>query len=201
MIIEDTAIIHKRGNDCAELHPEEYKIKLNLDHENIGIGMSGGLDSSMLLWMLAHHINENDLDITIFVWTCIHQEKPWQHIYTKKVIEFVKSEFPNVKFGEHMIRTTSAIDYIDNGTRLSWDMVAKHKITALFNGVTTNPPEEIGKPVWKKRWERRAERRDNSNVQWWIDERSESKCGTHTEYLPFIHTDKRVVLALLTLAH
>ena len=195
MIIEDRAVIHRRGNDCAELHPEEYQIKLNLDHENIGIGMSGGLDSSMLLWMLAHHINENDLDITIFVWTCIHQEKPWQHIYTKKVIEFVKSEFPDVKFGEHMIRTTSAIDYIDNGTRLSWDMVEKHKITALFNGVTTNPPEEIGKPVWKKRWERRAERRDNSNVQWWIDERAESKCNNHTEYLPFIHTDKRVVLA------
>ena len=195
MIIEDRAVIHRRGNDCAELHPEEYKIKLNLDHENIGIGMSGGLDSSMLLWMLAHHINENDLDITIFVWTCIHQEKPWQHIYTKKVIEFVKSEFPDVKFGEHMIRTTSAIDYIDNGTRLSWDMVEKHKITALFNGVTTNPPEEIGKTVWKKRWERRAERRDNSNVQWWIDERAESKCNNHTEYLPFIHTDKRVVLA------
>jgi tRNA(Ile)-lysidine synthase TilS/MesJ len=113
MIIEDRAVIHRRGNDCAELHPEEYKIKLNLDHENIGIGMSGGLDSSMLLWMLAHHINENDLDITIFVWTCIHQEKPWQHIYTKKVIEFVKSEFPDVKFGEHMIRMTNAKDYIE----------------------------------------------------------------------------------------
>jgi len=201
MIIKDTAIVYKRGNDCEETHPEEYKVTLPFEskewgfHSNIGIGMSGGMDSSILLWMLAHHINENNLDVTIYIWSCIHEEKPWQHHHAKKVVAFVKEEFPNVKFGEHMIRPTIAKDYIDNGTRLSWDMVKKYNITALFNGVTTNPPNEIGEPVWKKRWPRRAETRDYENRQWWIDERSESKCNAHTEYLPFVHTDKRIVLA------
>ena len=201
MIIEDTAIVYRRGNNAEEAHPEEYKITLPFEskdwgfHKNVGIGMSGGLDSSILLWLLAHHINENDLDITIYVWSCCHEEKPWQHIYAAKAREFVMNAFPNVKFGEHMVRMTTAKDYIDNGTRLSWDMVAKYNITALFNGVTVNPPEEIGAPVWKKRWQRRAERRDWSNRQWWLDERAECKCDHHTEYLPFIHSDKRLVLA------
>jgi|TARA_B110000908_G_scaffold172412_1_gene239637 7-cyano-7-deazaguanine synthase in queuosine biosynthesis len=195
MIIEDTAIIYKRGNDCAEVHPEEYKIALNLNHTNIGIGMSGGLDSSMLLWLLAHHIDENDLDITIHQWTCIHEEKPWQHIHAAKAIDFVKQAFPNVKFGEHMIRMTNAKDYIDNGTKTSWNLVDKHNITALFNGVTVNPTDEIGEPVWKERWKRRATTRDWENRQWWIDNRSADVCTKHTEYLPFIHSDKRVILA------
>ena len=182
MIIEDRAIVYRRGNNAEEAHPEEYKITLPFEskdwgfHKNIGIGMSGGMDSSILLWLLAHHINENDLDITIYVWSCCHEEKPWQHIYAAKAREFVMNAFPNVKFGEHMVRMTTAKDYIDNGTRLSWDMVAKHNITALFNGVTVNPPEEIGAPLWRKRWKRRAERRDWDNRQWWIDERSECRC-------------------------
>lgn len=201
MIIEDTAIVYRRGNNAEEAHPEEYKITLPFEskdwgfHKNIGIGMSGGLDSSLLLWLLAHHINENDLDTTIYVWSCCHEEKPWQHIYAAKAREFVMNAFPNVKFGEHMVRMTTAKDYIDNGTRLSWDMVAKYNITALFNGVTVNPPEEIGAPLWRQRWKRRAERRDWDNRQWWIDERSACKCDHHTEYLPFIHSDKRLVLA------
>ena len=201
MIIEDTAIVYRRGNNAEEAHPEEYKVTLPFEskdwgfHKNIGIGMSGGLDSSLLLWMLAHHIDENELDVTIYIWSCIHEEKPWQHIHAKKAIAFVKEEFPNVKFGEHVTEMTTAKDYIDNGTRVSWDLVAKHNITALFNGVTVNPPEEIGEKVWKKRWQRRAERRDWDNRQWWIEERSECRCDAHTEYLPFVHTDKRLVLA------
>tara|TARA_B110001454_G_scaffold88578_2_gene84745 strand:+ start:1270 stop:2073 length:804 start_codon:yes stop_codon:yes gene_type:complete len=201
MIIEDTAIVYKRGNDCEEVHPEEYKITLPFEsedwgfHKNIGIGMSGGMDSSILLWLLAYHIDKNNLDVTIYIWSCIHEEKPWQHHHAKKALAFVKEEFPNVKFGEHMIRPTNAKDYIDNGTRLSWEMVRKYNITALFNGVTVNPPAEIGEPVWRKRWSRRAERRDWTNRQWWLDERAVSKCDHHTEYLPFIHADKRIVLA------
>ena len=195
MIIKDTALVYRRAELCEELRDEKYEIEFDLSHKNIGIGMSGGMDSSLLLWLLAHHIDKNDLDITIYIWSCIHEEKPWQHIYAAKAREFVMNAFPNVKFGEHMVRMTTAKDYIDNGTRLSWDMVAKYNITALFNGVTVNPPEEIGAPVWKKRWQRRAERRDWSNRQWWLDERAECKCDHHTEYLPFIHSDKRLVLA------
>ena len=106
MIINDKAIIYGREDKFDEIHPENYEIQLNLNHKDIAIGMSGGMDSSMLLWLLAYHIDKNDLDITIHQWTCIHEEKPVQHIGSKKAIAFVKEAFPNVKFGEHMIKMT-----------------------------------------------------------------------------------------------
>ena len=90
MIIEDTAVVYRRGNNAEEAHPEEYKVTLPFEskdwgfHKNIGIGMSGGLDSSLLLWMLAHHIDENELDVTIYIWSCIHEGGHAVHsFYTK----------------------------------------------------------------------------------------------------------------------
>lgn len=200
MIITDTAIIRGRADRVDEIHPEDYTVQLNLDHTNIGVGMSGGMDSSLLLWLLAHHINENNLDTTIHQWTCVHEEKPSQHIHSKKAIEFVKQSFPNVKFGEHMIKMTDAKDYIDNGSKLAWELIKKHNITALFNGVTINPDEEIGKAVWKNIWKDRAPKRDWIHREEWLKKQEEElklrqDNSTYHEYRPFIHYDKRIVLA------
>ena len=194
MIITDTAIVRGRETKMDEIHPEDYTIHINLDHKHIGVGMSGGMDSSMLLWLLAHHIDENNLDITIHQWTCIHEEKPVQHIGAKKAVAFVKQEFPNVKFGEHMIKITDASNYIDNGSKLSWELIDKHGITALFNGVTVNPDEEIGKPVWKNIWEYRAPTRDWIHREEWLKKQDQDN-GRYREYRPFVHHDKRIVLA------
>jgi hypothetical protein len=196
MIIKDTALVYRRAELCNELRDDKYEIELDLNHKKIGIGMSGGMDSSILLWLLAHHISEHELDVTIYIWTCIHEEKPGQSVHAKKVVEFVKAEFPNVKFGEHMLRPTTAKDYIANGTKLAYDLVYKHGITALYNGVTLNPPNEIGEAVWKHKWETRAETRNWETRQKWIDENPvHNDEPPHTEYRPFIHADKRVVLA------
>ena len=62
MIIKDKAIIHKRAELCEEIRDDKYEIEIDLNHKDIGIGMSGGMDSSLLLWLLAHHISENELD-------------------------------------------------------------------------------------------------------------------------------------------
>mgnify|MGYP003995576733 CR=1 FL=1 len=85
MIIEDNVIVHRRGNDADQEHPEEYKIKLNLGHENIGLGMSGGLDSSILLWLLAHHINENKLDTTIHIWSIENKKNFHVNSFNKSI--------------------------------------------------------------------------------------------------------------------
>ena len=200
MIIEDEAIVYKRGGDNEIRHPEEYKISLDLGHKNIAIGMSGGMDSAMLLWLLAHHINENQLDCTIHQWTCSLDERPFQYVHAKKVVQFVKDCFPDVKFGEHRHMPTRARDYIKNGTLLSWRLCADHEITATFNGVTKNPSEAEGK-YWGETWPKRAPTRDidtdwtkqaAEEVKGWPDQDNKQ---THWEYLPFIHTDKRVVLA------
>lgn len=196
MIIKDTALVYRRAELCEELRDEKYEIEFDLSHKNIGIGMSGGMDSSLLLWLLAHHISENELDVTIYIWTCIHEEKPGQAIHAKKAVAFVKEEFPNVKFGEHMVRTTTAKDYIANGTKLAYELVRKYGITALYNGVTLNPPNEIGEAVWKHKWETRAMSRNWETRQKWIDSNPQHvDKPSHIEYRPFIHSDKRIVLA------
>jgi len=196
MIIKDKAIIHKRGEFCEEIRDDSYEVELDLNHKHIGIGMSGGMDSSLLLWLLAHHISENGLDTTIYIWTCIHEEKPGQAVHSKKVVEFVKKEFPNVNFGEHMTRVTTAKDYIANGTKLAYELVEKYGITALYNGVTLNPPNEIGEAVWKHKWETRAPTRNWETRQKWVDINPiQIDEPPHTEYRPFIHSDKRTVLA------
>jgi hypothetical protein len=196
MIIKDKAIIHKRGEFCEEIRDDSYEIELDLNHKHIGIGMSGGMDSSLLLWLLAHHISENKLDTTIHIWTCIHEEKPGQAVHSKKVVEFVKKEFSNVNFGEHMTRVTTAKDYIANGTILAYDLVEKYGITALYNGVTLNPPNEIGEAVWKHKWETRVGTRNWETRQKWVDINPiKIDNPPHTEYRPFIHSDKRIVLA------
>ena len=196
MIIKDTALVYRRAELCEELRDDKYEIELDLGHKKIGIGMSGGMDSSILLWLLAYHISKNELDVTIYIWTCIHEEKPGQAVHAKKAIEFVKEEFPNVKFGEHMVKSTTAKDYIANGTKLAYELVYKHGITALYNGVTLNPPNEIGEAVWKHKWETRAETRNWETRQKWIDENPVyNDEPPHTEYRPFIHSDKRIVLA------
>jgi len=196
MIIKDTALVYRRAELCEELRDGKYEIELDLGHKKIGIGMSGGMDSSILLWLLAHHISENELDVTIYIWTCVHEEKPGQAVHAKKAIEFVKEEFPNVKFGEHMVKSTTAKDYIANGTKLAYKLVYKYGITALYNGVTLNPPNEIGEAVWKHKWETRALTRNWETRQKWIDLNPQHVDNPpHTEYRPFIHSDKRVVLA------
>jgi len=194
MIIKDTALVYRRAELCEELRDDKYEIELDLGHKKIGIGMSGGMDSSILLWLLAHHISENELDVTIYIWTCVHEEKPGQAVHAKKAIEFVKEEFPNVKFGEHMVKSTTAKDYIANGTKLAYELVYKHGITALYNGVTLNPPNEIGEAVWKHKWKTRALTR-NWESRGSILQKSILGEPPHTEYRPFIHSDKRVVLA------
>jgi len=69
-------------------------------------------------------------------------------------------------------------------------------VTALYNGVTLNPPDDIGAAVWKHKWKTRAGSRNWETRQKWMDSTPRHKdTPPHTEYLPFIHADKRIVLA------
>ena len=167
MIINDKSIIYNKDEVV-----DEWNIELNLGYDHALVGMSGGMDSSILFWMLAHHINENNLNTTLHAYTCIHEERPWQHVHAKKVIEYVKKEFPNVKFGVHKVATTPGNDYIDQGTKLQWatsyELAQSDGGTvATYNGVTLNPPEELGKYIWEHAWPRRATMRDEDTIAKW----------------------------------
>ena len=166
MIINDKSIIYDK-----DVLKDEWNITLNLGYDHALVGMSGGMDSSILFWMLAHHINENNLNTTLHAYTCIHEERPWQHIHAKKVIEYVQSEFPNVKFGVHKVSTTPAKDYVEAGTSLQWktscELAKEGGTVATYSGVTLNPSDELGKPIWKDAWDNRATNRDADTIADW----------------------------------
>ena len=165
MIINDKSIIYNKDEVV-----DEWNIKLNLGYDHALVGMSGGMDSSILFWMLAL-INENNLNTTLHAYTCIHEERPWQHVHAKKVIEYVQSEFPNVKFGVHKVSTTPAKDYVEAGTSLQWktscELAKEGGTVATYSGVTLNPSDELGKPIWKDAWGRRATMRDEDTIAKW----------------------------------
>ena len=58
MIINDKSIIYN-GDKIVD----EWNITLNLGYDHLLVGMSGGMDSSILLWMIAYHMDKNNLDL------------------------------------------------------------------------------------------------------------------------------------------
>jgi len=232
-MIEENIVIYGRGKAKQIPHEKTYNVKLNIDKsdKHITIGMSGGMDSAMLLWLLAYHIDKNNWDTTIHQWSVCLDERPFQVHHAKKVIQFVKDSFPNVEFGEHRTSVANSIEYVDHGTELSWEMAYDWKMTKLFNGVTLNPSKNE-QQYWGVAWEKRALNRDDDTVGWDEEEIKEihlpiidnefgpeakALCGKEWnqkaiddlcdqgrkvsdykffENLPFIHDDKRIVLAL-----
>lgn len=166
MIIKDKSIIYNKDDVVAE-----WNIELNIGYDHLLVGMSGGMDSSILLWLLAYHLDKNNLGGTLHAYSAIHEERPWQAHYSKKVIKYVREYFPNVKFGEHFISTTPGCEYVENGTSLQWKSAATLAKTggtvATYSGVTLNPPDELGKPIWKDAWERRAMNRNFETMELW----------------------------------
>ncbi len=168
MIIKDKSIIYNKDDVVAE-----WNIELNIGYDHLLVGMSGGMDSSILLWLLAYHLDKNNLGGTLHAYSAIHEERPWQAHFSKKVIKYVREYFPNVKFGEHFISTTPGCDYIDNGTVLQWKsaqtLAQSGGTVATYNGVTLNPPDELGKPIWKDAWDRRSMMRNVDTIDEWIE--------------------------------
>ena len=150
---------------------DEWNIELNLGYDHLLVGMSGGMDSSILLWMIAYHMDKNNLDGTIHAYSVNHEERPWQAYHAKKVLKYVKEEFPNVKFGKHFERTTPGCKYIESGNKLQWkacwELALSGETVATYNGVTLNPPNEIGEDIWKDNWVKRAMNRNFETIEHW----------------------------------
>lgn len=74
-------------------------VPLNPKWKNIGIAMSGGIDSTLLCFILADLINKNNLDITIHVTSLVRvwKYRPWQKDVSENVFNWMKERFPNVK--------------------------------------------------------------------------------------------------------
>ena len=153
-------------------------IKIPVQTENVIIRLSGGADSALLLWMICDEWTKAKKPLTIWPITVIHGVRNWQSYHAQQVYDFIQEHWPNVNFEPQEAwmchdpggkpDSKNANNYVDFQERLIDETVATiGEYTQVFNGVTANPPEEIGQAFWgssevfgEKVWECREKHRD-----------------------------------------
>lgn len=123
---------------------QDININLTLNHTNVGLKISGGADSGIICYMLAKYKSTERPDINIHPITAVNILKPYQLIYSKKVIEFCENEF-NVKFEEHITcdPVMEGLDLQAAQDKLLKDAYHSGKISCHFIGINLNPPIEV----------------------------------------------------------
>ena len=109
----------------------------------VGLKISGGADSAILCYILAKYKAEERPDISIHPMSVVNIVKPYQLIFSKRVVEFCEKEF-NVKFAEHNT-CDPAMEGPDIGiaqTKLLNGLYESGIVDCHAIGITLNPPNE-----------------------------------------------------------
>jgi len=119
--------------------PECYKRKTV---DTIGIWMSGGADSSMLTYLLAKKIKENDLNIKIQPLS-VRRGRPNNPIYAGNVIDWIENSL-DIEMNEHIVYYPDILDEYQREIKEFWDRDDENFRNGLFqilySGITRNPP-------------------------------------------------------------
>jgi hypothetical protein len=176
---------------------EKYTLNLNLNADHICIGLSGGADSAILLWILCNIITRDKLDIGVSVYRVVNPERPWHEIRSNMVMEFIKKDFPEIVWEDIITEKPDSLDnneYVDLQGKSSHALRMKYKSMVSYSGVTLNPTNEIGELIWKDIWKDRSPNRNHERYKHWLPEVNK-KVAYGMECKPFCIYDKRAVLA------
>lgn len=116
-----------------------------LDKEtNIGLRISGGTDSSLLLYLIAIFKRDYRPDIKIFPMTVVNPFKPYQELYSRrvidKVVELTGVEIEDLFVSYPDIKDKTKFMESQNNARQEWlDTI---KLDTHLMGETKNPSEE-----------------------------------------------------------
>ena len=155
-------------------------IKIPVLTENVIIRLSGGADSALLLWMICEEWLQHDKPLTFWPITVVHGVRHWQGYHAQLVYDTIQEVFEESPIKFKPLKAWRCDDpggdsgnknknnYVDFQERLADEVVTECGETCqIFNGVTANPPEEIGQKHWgsskvfgEKVWECREKHRD-----------------------------------------
>ena len=145
---------------------------------NVIIRLSGGADSAILLYMICDTYEKQELQLNLWPITVIHGVRNWQSYHAQLVLDYMMEKFPDVNWKTHEVikcmnpggkpNNKNANNYVDDQESLIDKVIAEYAgSAAVFNGVTANPPEEIGEKYWgsskvfgEKVWDVREKHRD-----------------------------------------
>lgn len=121
--------------------------------KDVVIKMSGGADSSMLMYLLAKYKNEFNPDINFIIVSSVAATKPYQYIYAKRVLEFINGIYPLGNYQHYHNHNRAGQYYSEDIEKLNREHCGEN--TVQFMGITANPSVEE-----MKKWELYDEYRD-----------------------------------------
>jgi hypothetical protein len=152
---------------------------------NIGIKISGGLDSAILCYMLFKTIHEQKLNTNVYIITTNMIGKAYQVEYSTKVWKWCWNKFENVTLKDHVTNECNPDneDYAGVQRKLLDELYNNKTIDRHYMGVTANPPEEV------------YETFDDIKGGDWIDARDSNTKKPQTSkskswHRPFVNTNK-----------
>ena len=163
-------------------YPELYSKK------NIGINLSGGVDSAFLLFILCKKIKTNNLNIKIIPITGVDYERPLNIFHARTIVKLFEKKFKmnNVfeKHEEFWYRKDNEKDKSRHHQEHEIKLFNDKRIDLILHGRTSNPPYDIA--LSNNLVNKRELTRD-------IDVKKEVFNDKKTWYAPFLNVDKRFI--------
>ena len=152
--------------------------------KTIGLKISGGADSAIIAYILSKFVVEEHPLIKILPITTTLEGKPYQLIYAKRVIEFLKNEFGNIFLEHQTNHAENSTVYDSKQKELVQGCKTTYDFKILYSGITANPPKEI-----YKQWLPHTGPADNRDGKTFPTTRGTSR-------LPLVNIDKKGVAEL-----
>ena len=92
-------MIYSNEYGTVDLLSKQFLQTLKSDEGTIGMKLSGGADTALLLYLVAKEISERNLKFTILPYT--FNDKPDRFFVAQMIVNEIKTVFPTVKFKEH----------------------------------------------------------------------------------------------------
>ena len=175
-------------------------IEINIqDFNKIGLRISGGADSAILLQLLCETITAERKpgQAHIQPFTVNLDIKPWNPYYVDQVLDFTKEKYPDIDIRPLISAPCTEETYVTAQAQIELDNPDLFEI--VFGGVTSNPLEsdtDWGYIYGNSVWEMRSKNRDQDKerrLYYWHRERK------HWKSYPFRKTDKKGIAALYDL--
>ena len=116
------------------------------DTDKIAISMSGGLDSSLLTYLLCKEISDKKQNTKVYPLHGIDNTRPTSPENIQNIINFLRNSFPMVEIND-MLTWDNTKDYKIPKSKKDSDGIKKwclkYSINYIYQGRTANPPKDV----------------------------------------------------------
>lgn len=144
----------------------DFPVAFDPQWKSLAISLSGGADSALLCYILAHLATKHGLkNIKIHAISHIRcwKTRPWQEYDSLRVYNWLSNKFQDINFIRHINFIPPELEWADRGpiiNDLSGDIIeiqsfaeyicTKYNIDVYFNAVTRNPKVFLEKSMSKR---------------------------------------------------